>query len=190
MSRSSSFNKRTECIKQLKNIIDNIIVNQKSGKNNISSNNNNNNNNNTIHNIEPVKKAITSLLQVASELPFNEIGDFKEYISLLEILLGPIFGLEYDLNPSRGFGQLRSLTVLGPILGFTEDFTFSGFSKDFFLFPSLFRDFVLETRGLTLSKKPINFWVHFEYLFTDFLSKLMTVASKIGQYFLFFSMNL
>ena len=89
MSRSSSFNKRTECIKQLKNIIDNIIVNQKNGKNNISSNNNNNNNN-TIHNIEPVKKAITSLLQVASELPFNEIGDFKEYISLLEILLGPI----------------------------------------------------------------------------------------------------
>ena len=82
MSRSSSFNKRTECIKQLKNIIDNIIVNQKSGKNNISSNNNNNNN--TIHNIEPVKKAITSLLQVASELPFNEIGDFKEYISLLK----------------------------------------------------------------------------------------------------------
>ena len=88
MQRSSSFNKRTECIKQLKNIIDNIIVNQKNGKNNISSNNNNNNN--TIHNIEPVKKAITSLLQVASELPFNEIGDFKEYISLLEILLGPI----------------------------------------------------------------------------------------------------
>ena len=30
------------------------------------------------------------MLQVASELPFNEIGDFKEYISLLEILLGPI----------------------------------------------------------------------------------------------------
>jgi hypothetical protein len=98
--------KRATCIKELKSIVDNVNNNSVSaGKS-------------TIHNVDNVKEKLQELLLIAIKSPFIHLSDLKEYISLLETLLGPVlheyypfFSEEFKRNTFDAFFLPKSSMV-------------------------------------------------------------------------------
>ena len=70
---------RSECIKQLQEVVSEI----NGGEGALGGSG-------TIDKIDIVKKMMEDLISTLSKVPFMDLNDIKEYVSLLEILLGPI----------------------------------------------------------------------------------------------------